>query len=211
MASANLTSSDLCAGVERARSSAGHTLDSLSEATGIPAARLEALEAGISRAKMPELVLIARATSRNLLELTGNAPVLETAGTHGPSTMDAPVRGYLELDARLDDEAIPDARDARPSLLDRTAGALGIDQNSAEQRRADALVANDVELLRALRDLRRRKGLTRPEVGERMGVSHAAVAEFEADGANPDLSTIRRYAHAIGARLTASVTDDEEA
>ncbi|VXB36195.1 hypothetical protein PSCLAVI8L_130563 [Pseudoclavibacter sp. 8L] len=49
------------------------------------------------------------------------------------------------------------------------------------------------------------------EVGARMGVSQATVSGFEHYDANPTLSTIRRYAMAVGARLEIKVNDDCDA
>lgn len=51
----------------------------------------------------------------------------------------------------------------------------------------------------ALVDARLRKGLTQLDVAERIGVSQATIAEFEnARYPNPRLSTVRRYALAVG-------------
>ncbi len=57
------------------------------------------------------------------------------------------------------------------------------------------------ELLRA----RRRAGLTQGEVAARMGTKTPAVARLEAGGGkqghSPSLSTLRKYARAVGCRL----------
>lgn len=62
----------------------------------------------------------------------------------------------------------------------------------AEQRRslAAALVAKRVEL-----------GLSQTEVAARMGTSQSAVARLESGQADLRLSTLERYAAAIGQRL----------
>jgi transcriptional regulator with XRE-family HTH domain len=62
----------------------------------------------------------------------------------------------------------------------------------AERRRglAAALVAKRVEL-----------GLSQTEVAARMGTSQSAVARLESGGADLRLSTLERYAAAIGQRL----------
>lgn len=48
---------------------------------------------------------------------------------------------------------------------------------------------------------RRALGLTQAEVAARMGTSQSAVARLEAQGADTRLSTIERYAAALGCRL----------
>lgn len=74
--------------------------------------------------------------------------------------------------------------------------------------RADQLVESHFELMSSLVALRIKKGLSQEFVGERMGISQPGVAAFEASDSNPTLSSIRRYAHAIGARITHQVIDD---
>lgn len=59
-------------------------------------------------------------------------------------------------------------------------------------------------------ELRKRHGLSQDTVAERMGVTQSAVSQFERYDANPTLSTIRRYAMAVGARLRTEVIDDVE-
>ena len=57
------------------------------------------------------------------------------------------------------------------------------------------------ELLRALADERQARGLPRTVVAARMGTSEAAVARLEAGEVDPRLSTIERFADALGKRL----------
>ena len=57
------------------------------------------------------------------------------------------------------------------------------------------------ELLRSLADERRARGLPRTVVAARMGTSEAAVARLEAGEVDPRLSTIERFADALGKRL----------
>lgn len=75
-------------------------------------------------------------------------------------------------------------------------------------RRADSLIEDHSALLKKLVALRREHGLTQAEIAERMGVSQPTVAGFERYDANPTLSTLRRYALAVGARLETRVVDD---
>lgn len=71
------------------------------------------------------------------------------------------------------------------------------------------MLAEDHErLLEKLIALRREHHLTQAEVAGRMAVTQPAVAQFEQHDANPRLSTVRRYALAVGAVLATDVIDD---
>lgn len=72
---------------------------------------------------------------------------------------------------------------------------------------ADSLVESDDQLLEKLVKLRKDHGLTQSDVAERMGVSQPTVAAFERYDANPTLSTIRRYALAVGGSVRHAVDD----
>ncbi len=72
---------------------------------------------------------------------------------------------------------------------------------------ADTLVESDDQLLEHLVKLRKDHGLTQSDVAERMGVSQPTVAAFERYDANPTLSTLRRYALAVGGSVHHVVED----
>lgn len=74
------------------------------------------------------------------------------------------------------------------------------------EKHADALVLDHDNLMSSLIDMRVAKGLSQQVVGERMGISQPAVAAFESYESNPTLSTIRRYALAVGAQIHTNVT-----
>lgn len=57
------------------------------------------------------------------------------------------------------------------------------------------------ELLAELVAERRAAGLSQAEVADRMGTSQPAVARVEAGGVDVRLSTLQRYAEAVGRRL----------
>lgn len=78
------------------------------------------------------------------------------------------------------------------------------------EARADALYAAQEQLLESLVDLRRSRQISQETVAIRMGVSQPTVSAFERYDANPTLSTIRRYALAVGARLNLEVIPDYE-
>jgi DNA-binding XRE family transcriptional regulator len=84
-----------------------------------------------------------------------------------------------DLDAAIDELVGDD-----PGLRDRVAAALG--------RR---------ELLRQLAEERRRLGLTQVELARRMHTSQAQITRLES-GADIRLSTLERYAAAVGAKVT---------
>jgi transcriptional regulator with XRE-family HTH domain len=81
---------------------------------------------------------------------------------------------------------------------DPLAAALGIDLNDAEERRGIELAYEDQHWLASLVRIRRASSLTQQDVAERMKTSQEAVSRFEKLGNDPRLSTIRRYAMAIG-------------
>ncbi len=85
---------------------------------------------------------------------------------------------------------------------------LGVDLDSPEMRRAEILAANDRRLLAELVRIRQARGLSQAAVGEIMGVTQPTVAAFEAYDSNPRLSSIRRYAHAVGALVHHRVEAD---
>jgi DNA-binding XRE family transcriptional regulator len=72
---------------------------------------------------------------------------------------------------------------------------------------ASDLVESFDDLLSGLIDLRVAKGLTQAEVASRMGVTQPAIAALEAHDANPTITTLVRYAHALHAKVTISVSD----
>jgi transcriptional regulator with XRE-family HTH domain len=87
---------------------------------------------------------------------------------------------------------------------------LGIDSSNPLDARARALVEADGKLLDELVDMRKSKKLTQAEVAERMEITQGAVARVESGDRDPRLSTLRRYAMAVGALVSHSVDDDEQ-
>ena len=65
--------------------------------------------------------------------------------------------------------------------------------------------AEEFALLDELLEARKQAGLTQAEVAERMGTKTPAVARLEAGGGSmrhsPTVSTLRKYAQAVGCRL----------
>lgn len=84
---------------------------------------------------------------------------------------------------------------------------LGIDESDPVARLAEELVNEDDRFLGELIELRRRT-MTQQEVADRLGISRPAVAAFERYDADPRLSTVRRYALAIRAHVSHTVTPE---
>ncbi|MGW3344514.1 helix-turn-helix domain-containing protein [Nonomuraea rubra] len=83
---------------------------------------------------------------------------------------------------------------------------LGIDLADPDVQRENAAIDRDMRLVETLVTIRKQRGLTQAEVAERMGRSQPAVSDFERLGGDPHLSTIRRYALAVGAEVVHVVT-----
>ncbi|HEX5506798.1 MAG TPA: helix-turn-helix transcriptional regulator, partial [Thermomicrobiales bacterium] len=65
-------------------------------------------------------------------------------------------------------------------------------------------------LMRALAAKRAERGLSQREVAAKMATSQAAVARLERAEGDPRLSTLGRYALAVGQRLEWRLVADEE-
>lgn len=63
----------------------------------------------------------------------------------------------------------------------------------------------EFQLLREMLHARKRAGMTQEDVAKHMGTKAPAVARLEASGArdkhSPSVSTLRKYAHAVGCTL----------
>lgn len=85
---------------------------------------------------------------------------------------------------------------------------LGLDAAEPETAALDEATARDMDLVERLVQVRRDQGLTQRDVAERMGRSQPNVSAFERIGGDPHLSTVRRYATAVGARVRWQVVVD---
>ncbi|GLW96699.1 helix-turn-helix domain-containing protein [Microtetraspora sp. NBRC 16547] len=83
----------------------------------------------------------------------------------------------------------------------QVAELLGIDLDDPDVQRENAAIERDTRLIESLVELRKAQGVTQAQVAERMGRSQPAVSDFERLGGDPHLSTIRRYALAVGASV----------
>lgn len=74
---------------------------------------------------------------------------------------------------------------------------FGLDQETESERLARRLAEADLHLIDMLRRVREARNLSQNQLGELLGVSQATVSAFESCAAEPKMSTIRRYAHAL--------------
>ncbi|MGF6833988.1 DNA-binding XRE family transcriptional regulator [Paenarthrobacter sp. TE4293] len=93
-------------------------------------------------------------------------------------------------------------------MFEELAESLGLEIDSPSLQRAEYLADQDLDLLTALVAVRKERGLTQKVIAERLGVSQASIASFEKHGNDPKLSTIRKYAHAVGALVAHRVESD---
>lgn len=84
---------------------------------------------------------------------------------------------------------------------------LGLDPEDEYAMLRDRLADADDHLLEELVILRKCKKLTQSDVAKAMQRSKTAVSNFERLGSDPHLSTVRRYAAAIGALIIHKVDD----
>lgn len=76
------------------------------------------------------------------------------------------------------------------------------------EARAMVLAGEDRRMRKALVALRREAGLTQQDVADFMGITQQAVQKLERYDADPQLSTLRRYANAVGALVQHHVSAD---
>jgi transcriptional regulator with XRE-family HTH domain len=65
----------------------------------------------------------------------------------------------------------------------------------------DAMAEDPGELIRRLVELRRHHGLSQTEVAARMGTSQSALARLESGQSDTRMSTLVRYAAALGTNV----------
>lgn len=100
--------------IARAVEAAGLSQRALEAATGISQSTLSRIVSGTRTAKMPEIAAIARAVGATVAELSGTGSVAARVqcaarATNGSDMqqMRETLLHYLELDAYLDDQAVP--------------------------------------------------------------------------------------------------------
>ncbi len=113
-------------------------------------------------------------------------------------------RMWLDPDTRTparrqkDEEILRDAEADR----ERIDHLLGSDRDAGEPSRVDEAARHVARrLLESLIEARSRAGLSQAEVARRMGVPQPAIVRLEAGTHSPTLTTLSRYASAIGVDL----------
>lgn len=107
--------SDMTLAIENAREAAGLSQRALADKTGISQPTLNRILTGERAAKMTEIILIADATGCTVAQLTGSGVAdrvrCAARATNGSSmaAMRQRLLHFMELDALLDDHAIPAA------------------------------------------------------------------------------------------------------
>lgn len=89
-------------------------------------------------------------------------------------------------------------RSSEPQEGNDLVSQLGMNLQNPSEMLALNLVDEDADFMRNLITVRESAGVSAEELAERMGTSVERVEEFEAYWADPSLSIIRRYAHALG-------------
>ncbi len=109
-----MTTADVGALIERARTAAGLSQRALADAAGISQPTLSRIISGDRAAKIPEIVAIAWATGHTVAQLTGAGTVADRAqcaaratNESGMESMRQTLLHFLELDDYLDEQAIP--------------------------------------------------------------------------------------------------------
>ena len=106
----------MVAAIENARAAAGLSQRALADRTGMSQATLNRILAGERTAKMTEIILIADATGCTVAQLTGSAVAdrvqcaARATDSASMGSMRQRLLHFMELDAYLDDYAIPTAR-----------------------------------------------------------------------------------------------------
>lgn len=88
---------------------------------------------------------------------------------------------------------------------------LGIDRSDPKMQRATALREEQESLLRQLAQVRVDNDMTQTDVAREMGVSPSFVSRIESGRKDLHLSTLRRYAFAVGAVVRYGVVNDTQA
>lgn len=81
-------------------------------------------------------------------------------------------------------------------------------QKDAEFSNAYNALDEEFDLATTLISARAKLGISQQEVAKRMQTKQSVVARLEASGATPNLQTLRRYAAAVGCKLSIALKRD---
>ena len=82
---------------------------------------------------------------------------------------------------------------------------LGLDPTDPEVQEGVEDAEAVARLLRTLVDVRRRSGLNQTQVAEAMGTTQSAVSDLERTAGDPRVSTLQRFARAVGVKVCLTV------
>lgn len=85
--------------------------------------------------------------------------------------------------------------------MDEIAELLGVDETDEQDLLAGELVRADYAWVDQLVRMRKELGLSQAQVADAMGRSQSVVSDIETMSSDPRLSSLRRYALAIGAAV----------
>lgn len=111
-----MSTAEVGTAIEQALRASGLSQRALAAATGISQSTLSRIISGERRAKMPELIRIADATGYTVGQLAGTATAdrmqYAARATNGSTMneMGAQLLHFMEIDAYLDDQAVPEPR-----------------------------------------------------------------------------------------------------
>lgn len=92
--------------------------------------------------------------------------------------------------------------------MSKVASTLSEQDLIKARARSKVLARADRDMKDALIGARRERGLTQADIAELLGVSPQAIQKFERYDNDPKLSTLRRYANAVGVIVEHRVTTD---
>lgn len=81
-------------------------------------------------------------------------------------------------------------------------------QKDAEFSNAYNALDEEFDLATTLISARAKLGISQQEVAKRMQTKQSVVARLEASGSTPNLQTLRRYAAAVGCKLSIALKRD---
>lgn len=94
-------------------------------------------------------------------------------------------------------------------FVDELDDLLGIDKHDPAQQLGVHLAEQDERLIEQLIEHRKARGLKQKDVAAIIGRNPSVISTFESLGSDPRLSTIRRYALAVGVSVGHLVEDAE--
>jgi transcriptional regulator with XRE-family HTH domain len=111
---------------------------------------------------------------------------------------------------RLSDGSLKTLKSVAPHLEDEFGPYLEAALEDPAFRAAFEDEGERHRILDSLVSLRRDRGMSQSAVARQMGVRQPTVSGFETEGSDPRLSTLQRYARAVGARLRLTCTVPSE-